>query len=407
MQVQVIHMNGAGAEQVVVVGGGLAAVSFVNTLVGGGYRGPVTVVAEETEPPYDRPPLSKAFQADGDVEKIRLDLSRGRGAHWLHGVRAVRLEPDRRRLMLDNGRTLDYARVVLATGASPRTLPHLQAAAAPVTTLRSADDARRIRAVLRPGAHLLIVGGGVIGLELAATARGIGADVTLIEAQTRLMNRCAPAQLGEIVLRLHREAGVDLRLGTQVSGVEGGRFALSDGSRLQPDLVVVGIGVRANDALARQAGIACEDGIFVDGHARTDCPDVLAVGDVSRQRHPLTGRLERIETWANAQNQAAAAARALLDPAAPAYADVPWYWSDQYDWRLQIAGLTEGDEIVLRGDPAAGKGCLLQLRSGQLVGAACINNPREFGMLKRLIASGAMPDPDALADPQTDLRKLQ
>lgn len=400
-------MNGAGAEQVVVVGGGLAAVSFVNTLVGGGYRGPVTVVAEETEPPYDRPPLSKAFQADGDVEKIRLDLSRGRGAHWLHGVRAVRLEPDRRRLMLDNGRTLDYARVVLATGASPRTLPHLQAAAAPVTTLRSADDARRIRAVLRPGAHLLIVGGGVIGLELAATARGIGADVTLIEAQTRLMNRCAPAQLGEIVLRLHREAGVDLRLGTQVSGVEGGRFALSDGSRLQPDLVVVGIGVRANDALARQAGIACEDGIFVDGHARTDCPDVLAVGDVSRQRHPLTGRLERIETWANAQNQAAAAARALLDPAAPAYADVPWYWSDQYDWRLQIAGLTEGDEIVLRGDPAAGKGCLLQLRSGQLVGAACINNPREFGMLKRLIASGAMPDPDALADPQTDLRKLQ
>jgi 3-phenylpropionate/trans-cinnamate dioxygenase ferredoxin reductase subunit len=192
-----------------------------------------------------------------------------------------------------------------------------------------------------------------------------------------------------------------------VTGFSRNHIVLDDGSQIAADLVVVGIGVTANDALARAAGIACDDGIFVDGRGRTTCPNVYAIGDVTRQRHPVSGRFERIETWSNAQNQGLAVARALLDPAAPPYGDLPWYWSDQYALRIRVAGLTHGDDEIVRGDMASGeKFSLIHLLRGQVVGASCVNNTSEFTSLKRLITSGARPDRAALADPATDLRKL-
>ncbi|MEO8296446.1 MAG: FAD-dependent oxidoreductase [Burkholderiales bacterium] len=392
---------------VVVLGGGLAAVSFAGGLRSGGFEGGIVVISDEVEPPYDRPPLSKEFQREGLGDKVRLDLSRARDVEWMRGTPACKVDTQQRKVLLADDRSIEYGTLVFATGARPRRLPTLQDAPIPVITLRTLDDAQRIRAGLVPGARLIVVGGGVIGLELAATARGLGASVTVIEALDRLMNRCASATLAEVVARSHIDQGVDIRLGRQVVGFEGPAIVLDDGARVAADLVVVGIGVIANDDLARAADIACDDGIFVDRLGRTTCPGVYAIGDVTRQRNPISGRFERIETWSNAQNQGLAAARTLLDPTAAPFTDIPWYWSDQYDLRLQVAGVSIGDDEIVRGEAAAGsKFSLIQLHRGRVVGVTCMNNAREFSSLKRLLGNVPLPDRAALADPGTDLRKL-
>lgn len=394
-------------DPVVVLGSGLAAVSFVGGLRAGGFAGGIVVVGDEAEPPYDRPPLSKEFQREGAVEKIRLDLGRARDVEWLRGTPASKVDTRRKEVQLADGRCLGYGTLVFATGATPRRLPALQQAPMPVLTLRTLEDAQHIRATLAPGVRLVVIGGGVIGLELAATARGMGASVTVIESLGRLMNRCASATLAAVVARVHLEQGVDLRLSRQVTGFAGTALALDDGSEVQADLVVVGIGVVANDDLARAADIACDDGIFVDRLGRTTCPGVYAIGDVTRQRNPISGRFERIETWSNAQNQGLAVARTLLDPAAAPDADIPWYWSDQYDLRMQVAGVSQGDDEIVRGDAAPGsKFSLIQLHRGRAVGVTCMNNVREFSSLKRLLGDVALPDRAALADPGTDLRTM-
>jgi 3-phenylpropionate/trans-cinnamate dioxygenase ferredoxin reductase subunit len=392
---------------VVVLGGGLAAVSFAGGLRSGGFGGGITVVSDEVEPPYDRPPLSKEFQREGVADKIRLDLTRARDVEWLRGTPACKIDTQRREVLLADGRSLGYDTLVFATGATPRRLAALRDAPMPVITLRTLDDAQRIRAGLAPGARLVVIGGGVIGLELAATARGLGATVTVIEALDRLMNRCASGTLAAVVARSHLERGVDLRLGRQVTGFDGRAIVLDDGARVEAELVVVGIGVIANDELARAADIGCDDGIFVDRLGRTTCPGVYAVGDVTRQRNPVSGRFERIETWSNAQNQGLAVARTLLDPTAAPYADIPWYWSDQYDLRMQVAGVSTGDEEIVRGEVSVGaKFSLIQLQRGRAVGVTCVNNVREFSSLKRLLGSVPLPDRAALADASIDLRKL-
>ncbi|WP_298700142.1 FAD-dependent oxidoreductase [uncultured Variovorax sp.] len=394
-------------DPVVVLGAGLAAVSFTGGLRAGGFAGDIQVVGDEAELPYDRPPLSKEYQREGAADKIRLDLSRARDVEWLRGTPASKIDTRRRQVQLADGRCLGWGTLVFATGATPRRLPALQQAPMPVITLRTLDDARRIRTALAPGVRLVVIGGGVIGLELAATARGLGATVTVIEALGRLMSRCASTTLAAVVARSHVEQGVDLRLGRQVTGFAGSALTLDDGARVGADLVVVGIGVIANDEVARDADIACDDGIFVDRLGRTTCPGVYAIGDVTRQRNPVSGRFERIETWSNAQNQGLAVARTLLDPTAAPYADTPWYWSDQYDLRIQVAGVSQGDDEIVRGDAAPGaKFSLIQLHRGRTVGVTCMNNVREFSTLKRLLGDAPLPHRAALADPATDLRKL-
>lgn len=393
-------------EPVVVIGGGLAAVSFVNALRSKGWSGAITVVSDEGEEPYDRPPLSKEFQREGNAEKIRLDTRAASDVEWIRNTGAQALDTVNRTVSLSDGRELHWGTLVLAMGASPRLLRSLDGAPMPVQTLRTLEDARRIREHLKAGVPLTVIGGGVIGLELAATAKMQGSSVTLIEALPRLLNRCAPSGLAAVVERRHRDEGVDIRLGRTATGFERDCLRLDDGSQVPSGLIVVGIGVQANDAIAREAGIAADDGIFVDGHGRTTCPGVLAIGDVTRQRNPLSGRFERIETWSNAQKQAVAAAAALMDPTSSPYDEVPWYWSDQYDMRLQVAGLAVGGEEILRGDVSDGKFSLLQIRTGRIVGAACCCNPREFMALKRLIAAGTKPDLDALRDPSVDVSKL-
>jgi 3-phenylpropionate/trans-cinnamate dioxygenase ferredoxin reductase component len=390
-------MSIAPRGPVVIVGGGLAALSFASTLRVAGYAGEITIVGAEAERAYDRPPLSKAFLKDGDAERIRLDDSRLQDVRWRRGRRAEAIDPQAHLLHLADGTALPWETLVLATGARARTLPALAATGRPALTLRELDDARRLRELLQPGTRLLLVGAGVIGLELAATARGLGVDVTVVEAQPRVMSRSAPATLSRFVEARHRAAGVDLRLGRRIEQCLPSAVRLDDGSRVEADIIVAGIGVVANDELARACGICCDDGIFVDGRGRSSCPGVLAVGDVTRQTHPVSGVVERIETWSNAQNQAAAVAKAWLDPAAPPYADAPWYWSDQYELRIQCAGLASGDQELLRGETAAAKFTLLQLAGNRLVGAACVNNARDFGALRKLVGTRIAATPAQLA----------
>ncbi len=389
------------APSLVIVGSGVAGHTLASELARREYPGSITLVGDEGHAAYDRPPLSKEFQL-GDESTLPLQPVSRSGIHVLAGVKATALHADRRTLELSDGRQLPWDRLVLATGTRPRTLPGVDAGA-PVFTLRTLDDARAIRARLREGARLAVIGGGPIGLELAASARQLGVRVTVLEAAPRLMARSAPAAIAEVLLAHHRACGVEVELDAKVAAIHHGWIELAGGRRVDADLVVVGIGVMANDELAREAGIACDDGIFVDGRFRTTQPDVHAIGDVTRQRHPISGRFERVETWANARAQAQALAHQLCEGDGPQPSPpTPWYWSDQGTLRLQCAGLTEGDLQSQRGDPSTGL-LVAHWSAGRLVGVAAVNAPHDFTVLRRLLDAGQGLTPEAFAS-STELR---
>lgn len=390
------------APAIVVVGSGLAGYTLATRLAGLGYTGRVTLVGDEAHAPYDRPPLSKEFQL-GDESAVALQPALAPGVRLIAGQKAVAIHAGARELELADGRRLPWDKLVLATGTRARQLP--VTAGAQVLTLRTLDDARAIREKLRGGSRLAVIGGGPIGLELAASAHQLGATATVVEAADRLMARSAPSAIADILLQHHRAHGVRVELDAKVTGITGGVVQLADGRSIEADLVVVGIGVIANDELARLAGIACDDGIFVDGACRTTLPGVHAIGDVTRQRNPVSGRFERIETWFNAQGQALALAQQLAGTAgAKPYADIPWYWSDQGKLRLQCAGLNQGEVQASRGDPA-GSYLLGQWSAGRLVGVAAINSPHDFNLLRRLIGSDEIITPEQFTS--GDLRRFQ
>lgn len=380
---------------IVIVGGGVAGHTLAASLSTLGYRGSVTLIGEERHAPYDRPPLSKAFQL-GDESTLLLEPAVMPGVQILAGQKAMALHTQQRTLELDDGRQLPWDRLVLATGTRPRMLPGIDADA-PVLTLRTLDDARIIRSKLCKGVRLTIIGGGPIGLELAASARHLGAQVTVLEAAGRLMARSAPAGIADILLEHHRATGIEVQLDAKVSAIGRNFVELANAQRIETDLLVVGIGVVANDEIARDAGIAADDGIFIDCQFRTTQPDVYAIGDVVRQRHPISGRFERIETWSNARGQAQALAQLLHQGhATDCVAQTPWYWSDQGSLRLQCAGLITGDTDACRGDVLTGL-LRVQWSGGRLVGVAAINAPHDFARLRRMLDNGENLTPEEFA----------
>lgn len=393
---------------VVIVGAGLAGVSVAESLRNSGFTGPVALVSEEPHAPYDRPPLSKQFMLNGDADSVGIGTDVLKQVDFHQGERIDSVDAVNKRVVFASGKELAWNKLVLATGALPHRLVPLEAGPLPAFVLRTLGDAQRIRELLVPGARLVMVGGGPIGLELAVSARKLGADVTVVELTSRLMGRCTSPFLAEFLVQHHARNGINIRLGRMISQVHAdGTVELDDATRIGADLLVVGVGVRANDALAAQAGLACSDGIFVDAFGRTTAPDVFAVGDVTRQRNPVSGQFERIETWANAKDQAISVTSGLLDARlAVPYTAVPWYWSEQGDLRIQAAGMPIGDAEVIRGDPDHNRFLTLQLRRGTLVGVAAVNAVRDFGICKKLIAAGARIDRARLADPGTDLRIL-
>lgn len=400
---------------IVIVGAGECGTRAALALRAAGHRGDLTLIGEEPHPPYERPPLSKDALAAGALAPKPVAGSEGLASARIDlrpGVRVRGIDRDARRLDTTAG-PVRYDRLLLATGARARalTLEGAGAGAPPVLTLRTLDDATRIRAALGPGCRLAVIGGGFIGLELAATARRLGAAVTVIEAQPRLLARGVPAALAGILADRHRAEGVDLRLGAAVAGLAPGGVVLGDGGRVAADLIVAGIGALPETALAAAAGLALDNGIAVDATLVTPDPAIFAAGDCASVPHPLyDGRRIRLESWRSAQEQGALAARNLMGAGQPV-GTVPWVWSDQYDLTLQIAGLADGATAEIRRDLPGGAVILFHLApDGRLLAASGLGPgnavARDIRLAERLIERRRAPDPRALADPGTGLKAL-
>jgi 3-phenylpropionate/trans-cinnamate dioxygenase ferredoxin reductase subunit len=407
-------MSGA-QDTVVIVGGGHAGGNAAALLRQYGYEGRIVLVTSEPVPPYHRPPLSKAYlKGESGLERLWLKPRAFYDDSCIElklGVSALSIDRAGKTLALSDGSTLGYDALILATGSTPRVLTIAGHELDGVLTLRSLADADVMRSLAQPGAKLAVIGAGYIGLEAAAAARQLGHDVTVFEAAPRVLARVAGETVSAFYEREHRAQGVDLRTGAQIGAFvgEGGRVTgveLADGEIVPADFALVGIGIVPAVALARDAGLACTDGIDVDDDARTSDPAIYAIGDCARRPLVHYGRAGRLESVHNAMEQAKLAASAIAGKPRPA-CDVPWFWSDQYDLKLQTVGLAQGyDETVVRGDPAARRFAVYYLKEGALLAVDAVNAMPDFLCGKKLAGTGVKLDVDALRDPATDLGKF-
>jgi 3-phenylpropionate/trans-cinnamate dioxygenase ferredoxin reductase component len=391
-------MNG-----IVIIGAGECGVRAAFTLREAGFEGAVTLLGDEPHLPYERPPLSKNGPATAKPIAEEARYAEG-GITLLRGERAKGIDRAAKRVLLASRESLPYERLLIATGARARRFPGMEAA----LTLRSLDDARAILDALGPGTRLAIIGGGFIGLELAATARRMGAEVTVIEAADRLMARIVPAEIAEVMARRHRDEGVNLVLGTSVAGVERNAVTLADGRIVEADLVVAGVGAEPETRLAAESGLAVANGIEVGETLATSDPDIFAAGDCCA--FPFNGGRVRLESWRCAQDQGAHAARAMLGEAAP-YSRVPWFWSDQYDLTLQVAGLPHAGLRAVRREVNEAAFILFQLgEDGRLASASGVGPgnavAKDIRLSEMIMEKGLRPRTEDLADPAVNLKTL-
>lgn len=398
----------------IVVGGGQAGGRAIEALRANGYAGAITLISAEPHLPYERPPLSKEMLLDPATDRIDWV----RPAQWYDenhvvqhlGVAARRIDRVERVVELEDDSRIAYDRLLLATGASARRLAVPGADHPRCFCIRTLEDSEALRRLMVPGAEIVVIGAGFIGLEAAAAARSRGCNITVLEAGSRVMARGVPERISEIYASLHRRHGVDLRLGVQVEAIGGTPLrpvvSLADGTNLAAEAVVVGIGVSPNVALARDCGLEIEDGIVVDARGATSDPAIFAAGDVTRHFNPLLGRSLRLESWQNAQNQAISTARNMAGVDS-IYAEVPWFWSDQFGVNLQITGLpSPGAEQVVRGDLDGCSGLLFELVDGRLVCAIGLNAARDLRLAKQIIGLGMPVDAAKLTDPTIKLADL-
>ena len=421
-----------GAElnsRIAIVGAGQAAAQAVETLRKRGHTGAITLIGEEVLLPYQRPPLSKKFLA-GTLERDRLLIRHA--AHYADhavemrlGFAAVRIDRERRRVEIADGSAVEYDRLLLATGSHPRRLALPGAELAGVHYLRSVADVDRLRGELAPGRRAVIVGGGYIGLEVAATCREAGLEVTVLEAADRVMNRVAAPVVSQFYQDEHARHGVLVMCGVGVAAlvatdpmadataahqaaVGSQRVAavrLADGREIPADFVLVAVGVVATDTLAREAGLECEHGILVDEYCRTSDPHIFAAGDCARHPSIHYGLRVRLESVDNAFEQGTSAALNMLG-IATVHDKVPWFWSDQFDLKLVIVGLAPGhDETIVRGDPAARAFSVCYLRAGELLAVETVNHTKDQMAARKMIPARARPDRVKLADDATPLKE--
>ena len=403
---------------IVIVGAGQAGVQTAEALRAGGFEGPITLLGDEPHGPYHRPPLSKAWLA-GEMDAAQLvmrapEMLARKNIELRTGVAVQRIDRATKTVQLADGSTLPYRGLVLATGATPRALPLAGADAPGVLPLRSRADAsaiaERMAACLEKGQPIVVIGGGFIGLEVAATARKKGATVTVLEAAPRLLGRVLAPVLSDWYAELHRGHGVQLVLGAQVSAIEADATGvrgvkLADGTLLPAGLVVVGIGVSANDQLAREAGLEGDRGIVVDACGRTGDPAIVAAGDCTARRLP-DGSLLRLESVQNATEQGKSAAAALLGQDRP-FTATPWFWSDQYDKKLQMAGLSMGaDTWAVRGDMGSGSFSVYHFQGPRLLAVDSVNAAKDHLQARKLLDAGVSPTPEQAGDAGFDLGSL-
>jgi 3-phenylpropionate/trans-cinnamate dioxygenase ferredoxin reductase subunit len=402
------------AATFVIVGGGLAGAKAAEALRAEGYDGPLVLISSERELPYERPPLSKEYlRGEVDREEPRVHpasfYEEKEIELWL-GTTVESIDLRSRELEIRGGERIGWERLLLATGAEPRRLPIPGAELEGVRYLRDLDDSDALREAIQSGARLAVIGAGWIGAEVAASARQLGAEVTLLERASLPLEHVLGSRASEYYADLHRSHGVDLRLGVEIERIAGeGRVEaveLAGGERVECDLVVIGVGVAPRTELAEQAGIEVENGVLVSESLETSAPGVFAVGDIANAEHPFYGRRLRVEHWANALNQPEVAARAMLGRPA-SYDRLPYFFSDQYDSGMEYAGFApEFDEVVLRGEPDDGEFIAFWLHEGRVVAGMNVNIWDVTDTIQAIIRSRREIPPDQLRDPGTPLEEL-
>jgi 3-phenylpropionate/trans-cinnamate dioxygenase ferredoxin reductase subunit len=403
---------------VIVIGAGQAGGDVVTQLRQNGFSGDVILVGDEPHLPYLRPPLSKAFLA-GEVTAESLQ-TKGAAAYEKAAVtvrtgeRVQKIDRHEKRISLENGEVLAYGHLVLATGGRPRVMKVPGAALKNIFYLRTIADVEALRAAFLPGRRVVIVGGGYIGLEVASIAVKKGLDVTILEGAPRVLVRVTSPEMSAFYERIHRREGVKIRTGIAVSGfladaagVHVTAVECGDEQTVQADLVIVGIGLIPNTELAETAGLLVDNGIVVNDQAQTSDPHIYAIGDcAAHAHHEFLKRKVRLESVPNATEQARAAAAAICGKKVPPHG-APWFWSDQYDLKLQMVGLSDGyDEVVLRGDPESESFIAIYLKNGGVIAADAVNRIGDFMAAKRLVAEGKAIPREALADESESLKAV-
>ncbi len=398
---------------IMIIGGGQAGAQAVDTLRREGFADRLVLACDEPLVPYQRPPLSKKYLS-GELAADRLPI-RHRAFYDEHrtelmlGARAVRLVPAQRRVVMTDGAELAYDQLLLCVGARPRTLTCRGADLAGIHYLRNVADAAAIRGDIRPGARAVIVGGGYIGLETAATCRALGCEVTVLEMGDRIMNRVVAPEVSAFFAREHRARGVGIVCNARVVEIQGSgrveRVICAGGGSYAADLIIAGVGAVPLTDLARDAGLACDDGIVVDEYCRTSEPAIFAAGDCTNHPSPHYGRRVRLESVDNAFEQAKAAALNILEKRI-AYDRVPWFWSDQFDNKLLIVGLSAGhDEVIRRSGAESRSFSICYLKNRELLALEAVNASKDYMAARTLIVARARLDPAKVADPHCALKE--
>lgn len=399
---------------VVIVGGGQAGAQCALSLRQHGFTGAICIVGDEPVAPYERPPLSKSF-LKGDVARDRLfmrpaEVYAAQDITLRLGTTVTSIDRRARLVRLGQGESIPYTKLVLATGGRVRTLAVPGADLAGIHYLRTLADVEEYRDLLQPGTQVVMIGGGYIGLEAAAAATARGCRATVIESLDRVLARVAAPEVSRFYEQVHRTHGVAIHTGETVTGFESGDGALRvrcGTASHDADLVIIGIGISPNVELAQTAGLAVEDGIVVDDCTRTIDPDIYAIGDCSNHPSAVYGGRQRIESVPNALGQGKACAAAILGQPAP-FTEVPWFWSDQYDLKLQMNGIPRAtDRVVIRGDMASHKFSACYLRDGVLVACQAVNLAKDFIQSRKLIAARVRPDLARLGDATVALKDLE
>ena len=397
----------------IIAGAGHAGGQTALSLRQAGYEGRIVVCGAEPAPPYQRPPLSKKYLS-GELARERVFL-RPESFYARNGIElrlgnAVReIDPEHRRVVLEDGEPLAFTDLVVATGSRPRRLDVPGADLGNIFYLRSLEDADAIRTALVPGRRLVVVGGGYIGLEIASTAKGLGLEVRVLEAADRILGRVTAPEMSDYYTRAHRARGVDVRLSAGVVSFEGDgtvRGVDCGAETIPADVVVIGVGIVPEVELAASAGIRCDDGVVVDERCATSAAHVHAVGDCTRHPNPILGRTLRLESVHNALEQARTAASNIAGTPAR-YEQVPWFWSDQFDLKLQMVGMSQGyDAVVRRGSMDADDFAMFYLKEGVLIAVDAVNRPREFMACRKLVPQRPRIDPAKLADESIPMQEM-
>lgn len=393
--------------RIVIVGAGQAGGRAAEALRAAGHVGSITLIGEEAYLPYERPQLSKSILLDSEPNPAFIRAAQD----WAEldvtlstSSRVVAADIERREIGLEDGRAFAFDRLLLATGTHPRRMPELESGPLPVSYLRCMDDALALRQALQPGKNIVLVGGGVIGLEVASAAVARGCHVVVLEKKTTVLSQVGSPTLSQYAQELQAARGVKVICGASIKQATGRGIELEDGTIVPADIVLVGIGVEPSVDLAQQLGLDTDHGIKVDASGATDIDGVHAAGDVAEQWSRCHDRWMRLENWANAQNQAIATAKNIAGEAA-IYEAPPWFWSDQYDANIQIVGHPGGGDEIIRGDVANGRFTTLSIRDNEVVGGVTINAPRDMSVLRRLVASRKTVQRSDLENPNFELKR--